>query len=247
MSDAKARRSKDLKRQNAVRKIISKRGEALQAAGPGIAGARLSIRALESDRDQRQKRLTRYQDRLVQLDSMIEFAQRLEDEAVESVADIQSWVDRSRQAIARSAREQESIGGGAKAPPVVPAASQLKVDKLLNRKKKRAAVDHELVPDPSAALDVDGAATVMFARTALNVPDDVDADAATAIFQRSPDTSPAVQASEEDEDEAATQIFSREELVAKLEAEENEEDGDRTIIVPRQRRVSPRHRKKKED
>jgi chromosome segregation ATPase len=244
MAEVNKRRTTHQKRQNAVSKVIEERSKGLGAVAPGIAGAQLTIRALESNLAQRVKRVERTLGRLIQLDSMIDMAQSQEDAAVEAVADIQSWVDRSRLALQRCLTERNEQPAALSSPPVLPKAkdveTQTQVDKLLSRTKKRTTQGmSEIIPDPGAALDVDEAATMQFIAPA-NVSQ-ADSDAATAIFER---TGSEPLDSEVDEADAATLIFSREELRAKIE--EAEEDA-RTSMMSREEMQATRNRKNQED
>jgi chromosome segregation ATPase len=244
VAEVNKRRVSHQKRQNAVLSVIAERKTALDAVSPGIAGAQLTIRALESNRVQRAKRVEGTQGRLTQLDAMIEVARSHEEDAVEAVADIQSWVDRSRVNLRRLLEDQNNQTEIVGMPPVVPRAkdvkTQAKVDTLMNRSKKRTPVGlPEVIPDPGAALDVDEAATMRFVPPAS--PGEADMDAATAIFNKAP---PVSFDDGHDEADAATLIFSREELLAKLEAED--EDA-RTSILSIEEMQAQRNRNKKED
>ena len=245
IAEVNKRRVAHQKRQNAVFSVIAERRQGLEAVSPGIAGAQLTIRALESNRTQRAKRVERSLGRLTQLDAMIELAQAQEEDAVEAVADIQSWVDRSRLNLRRLSEEQNKQTESVGQPPVVPPAkdvkTQAKVDKPIHRPKKRIPVGlSEIIPDPGAALDVDEAATMRFVSPPSS--SETDMDAATAIFDRTPSSS----ADEvHDEADAATLIFSREELRATLEAEEDEDA--RTSIISIEEMKAQRNRSKKED
>jgi hypothetical protein len=91
----------------------------------------------------------------------------------------------------------------------------------------------EEVPDPSAAPDVDGAATMMFDRRSMATSEPSDEDA-TQVLQRMPS---------EGQGEAATEMFTPEDLMARLE----EESDDATVMMPRTRRRPVRKRTEDED
>ena len=169
-----------------------------------------------------------------------------EDEAVEDVADIQSWIDRSNLALERCLAQMNEQTAVVSAPPVLPKAkdreTQAKVDKLVNRTKGRSESDgSQIIPDPSAAPDVDEAATMMFINPAHTSGSDSDSDAATAIFEVSAKNQEPV---EEDDADAATLIFSREDLLAKLK---EEDDDARTSMMSREEMQAYRNRKNQED
>jgi hypothetical protein len=102
------------------------------------------------------------------------------------------------------------------------------LDNLL--KKVAANPGHvEEVPDPSAAPDVDGLRTQALRRPAPPAPEaDAEAEMATQIFQRGGG-----------EGEASTEMFSPEDLLARL-AEEADEDA--TVMMPFTRRRPVRKR-----
>ena len=246
--EAKASRAPLVQRTSALQKAREERDDAigrrrreldamnsrLSAIAADVDGAHLSIRGLEAGVTARRRQVASLQGRLAVLDASIGSAQTTEDDAVERVADFQSWVERTQGAIARLGKAQK-----APPPPPIPPAPpsrSAKVDKLLAKLQPKGAPvvsDPSVVPDPAAALEstavpeppavpdpsavpeVDGAATVMVDRQTL------------------------LQASEaEGSGDAATEVFSPEELIARLA----EEDGDATVMMPRTQRRPKRTR-----
>ena len=186
-----------------------------------VDGARLSIRGLEATVTARRRQVASQQGRLAVLDASIEAAQYTEDEAVDRVADFQSWVERTQAAIAKLNSHSQAPSPPQVPPP--PAPRSAKVDRLLAKIQPQGV---PVVPDPSAVPEVDGAATVMVDRQAL-IREHKAEEAARAKLQRA-----------EDSGEAATEMFSPEDLAARLA----EEDGDATVMMPRTQRRPKRTR-----
>ena len=182
-------------------------------------GARLSIRGLEAAVASRRRQVASQQGRLAVLDASIGSAQAREDDAVERVADFQSWVERTQASIARLGTSKPAPPPP-QVPPPPPARSE-KVDKLLAKLQSDKA---PIIPDPSAVPEIDGAATVMVDRQAL----------LEAHREEGAASSPSV----ENSGDAATEMFNPEELIARLA----EEEGDATVVVPRAVRRPKRNR-----
>jgi len=204
------------------RTLVQMKGR-ISALGMDVDGAGLSIRGLESGVASRRRQIASHQGRLAVLEASIQTARLSEDEAVERVADFQSWVERTQASIARLT-DPKSTRHPPAVPPPPPAPRSAKVDRLLAKLQPKTA---PIVPDPSAVPEVDGASTVMVDRQALGQQygaADTNQDVAE-------------QSSGESED-AATEMFSPEDLVARL----TEDEGEATVMMPRTQRRPKRTR-----
>ena len=253
--EAKASRAPLVERAAALRKVRGEQDDAigqrrreldamksrLSAIAADVDGARLSIRGLEASVAARRRQVASQQGRLAVLEASIGSAEATEDEAVERVADFQSWVERTQGAMARLAEAQVTPP-----PPVIPPAlppRSAKVDTLLARLQPKGAPvvpDPSAVPDPAAVRDLAAVPEPPAVPKPPAVPDpsavpEVDG-AATVMVDRQT----LLQASEEKEEsgDAATEVFSPEELIARLA----EEDGDATVMMPRTQRRPKRTR-----
>ena len=194
----------------AALRVVDDLKHRLSTLAMDIDGARLSVRGLKAGVTSRRRQVASQQGRLAVLDASIEAAQHVEDDAVERVADFQSWVERTQASIAKLKSSRPTPAPPPVPPP--PAPRSAKVDRLLAKLQPQGV---PIIPDPSAVPEVDGAATVMVDRQALR------------------------QASEAEESgDAATEVFSPEELIARL----TEEDGDATVMMPRTQRRPKRTR-----
>lgn len=248
------------KRTEALAVVETRVSDAMAA----LIGARLLRDGCSGERDRRVGVASLSVERMGVLASAMAAAKSQEDDCVEAVADAQAWVEKSegklakineeqkrlkralksaqatarirdatRPAKVRSAPRVTSKGRSAPLPPPPAAPPPSKLDNLL--KKVAANPGHvEEVPDPSAAPDVDGLRTLVLRRPtppALEV--DAEAEMATQIFQRGGG-----------EGEASTEMFSPEDLLARL-AEEADEDA--TVMMPVTRRRPVRSRSSDEE
>ena len=225
-----------------------------------LIGARLLRDGCIGERDRRVGVVSLSGERMSVLSSALASAKSREDDRVEAVADAQAWVEKSAGKMTKITEEQERLkraltsanapdhvrdatrstrgrsaprvtSKGRTAPlpppPVDPPVSS-KLDNLL--KKVAANPGHvEAVPDPSAAPDVDDLGTQVLRRPVSPVREvDAEAEMATQIFQRGGG-----------DGEAATEMFSPEDVLARL-AEEADEDA--TVMMPVTRRRPVRKR-----
>lgn len=221
-------------------KAVSRAQERLSHANSALLGARLTLDGCIGQRDRLKGAVAIGRGRCDMLEHGLEEARSTESQRVEAVADADAWVERTRTALA--ALEARLAPPKVPPPPRVepapermtsaPSPSASKLDQLLQ--KVSANPGHvEDVPDPSAALDVDGASTMMFDRRSMAPSQQPDADA-TQVLKRTPDAREA---------EAATEMFTPQDLVARLE----EESEDATVMMPRTRRRPVRQRTDDED
>lgn len=213
-----------LKRQVTIVRMCREREASLSLVHSSITGAGFTIQGLVADRDGRQKRIAQAKDRIGHLKMAVVRARNMEDEAVEKVADFQSWVERSRAALERcsAAIEQTTrtaVRGRRETPepPRVPGPPS-KLDRLLADLKQ---------PTNSKRTDIDTDATMVVGRAALIAQAEADA-AATRVLSRS------AKKMAPPPDEDATVVYSPEELRQRLLAEEEEVvDEDATMILHR--------------
>jgi hypothetical protein len=213
------------KRQAAIVRVCTERESSLALVGADITGAGFTIQGLVADRDGRKKRLEQAEERIKHLQKGVARARIVEDDAVERVADFQSWVNKSQSALERCMADIGRNKGGsthgrvAPTPPLVPAANS-KVDRLLaDLKKPKKPKQPETDSDPDA--------TMILGRAALIAQAEADA-AATRVLSRTATKAPA------EPDEDATVMYSPEELRLRLLAEaEQAAEEDATMIVRR--------------
>jgi len=152
---------------------VSGVNERLSLAASALLGARLELDGCIGQRDRLTGAVAIGRGRCDMLEQALEEARSKESQRVEAVADADAWVERTRTTLA--ALEARLAPPKVPPPPRVepqpkpeperitpaPSPSASKLDRLL--RKVSANPGHvEEVPDPSAALDVDGAATMMF-------------------------------------------------------------------------------------
>jgi len=220
LGELKSDRKKAVLAVKSVRKTVDGREGQFMSIGADIEGLNLTIRGLIADKRARDKRLAKTKERLPHLKTVVVREREVEADAVEAVADFQNWVDRTTAALSRLNQPKKAID-----PPPPPKIS--KVDSLLAQLSS-ASEGH--VPDPSAVLEIDSAATVVLERSELSQTPSSDEDA-TQILQRST----------EEEPDDATEIYSPEDLLKRLQSEAEEQD-DATVMMPRTQRRPPRNR-----
>lgn len=199
----------------------------IKATRADIEGRALTLRGMTADHRARQGKLTNSEGRLQHLDAAIARSREREDDSVERVADFQNWVERTQASIKKLGRPQES-----KPKPRTSEPSPSKIDRLLANLKQPSSA---IIPDPSAVPEVDGDATMMVKVAALNTEQGAQ-EQATQILSRS--------AKEEDQ-EAATEMFTPGDLLERLA--EDEIDHDSTVMMPLTQRRPPRTRGEDEE
>ena len=193
-----------------------------------IDGHLLTIRALRADLKTRLTKMGAATDRIGHLNSQVTTIRSREDDAVERVADFQSWVERTQRAITSLDAQREMASTPEAPPPAPPSPPASKVDRLL---AQLASQTMDAVPDPSAVPEIDGAATVMTDRDTL-VAAHQDQEAATQILSK---------ATLEEGDEDATEMFTPDSLKERLTAADTV-DPEATVMMPMTRRRPPRTR-----
>ena len=223
----RARRDTLQANRDAVDARSAERARALERARSAVGtveadllGLRLTVDGAHRQRKRMQASVAICRERAALAAAAVVDARAREGRRVDSVADAQSWVDRTNAAI----RTHRSVPSASVAPPSSPSPKAVadapanKLDRLL--KKVSANPGHvEAVPDPSAAPHVDAVST-----RPRRIPPRLDADPdATQILPVGP---PA------DADEDATEMFDPQALMARLQ----DESEDATVMISRKPR-----------